>query len=133
VPFIVKAFVAHAFIICTFVANAFHGISPPAVLLQLLRTDSTNAEAYAVHGRGLYLNADFPQAEKYLREALRLNPDMVLGGRLLKQVGRVVMVCVWRLLKQVGRVVMMMLVCPDDVGLLLVLLLLVRSVYPHPP
>jgi tetratricopeptide (TPR) repeat protein len=57
--------------------------------LQLLRTDSANAEAYAVHGKALYLNADFPQAEKYLHQALRLNPDLSNEGKVLKQVRKV--------------------------------------------
>ena len=43
-------------------------------------------KAYVLRGQALLLAADFDQATKHLREALRLDPDDVEGARTMKKV-----------------------------------------------
>ena len=45
------------------------------VTRQLLRDNSTNQLALALRGRALFADGDFEQAEKVMRQALRLHPD----------------------------------------------------------
>eukprot|EP00996_Jenningsia_fusiforme_P004724 NODE_557_length_2105_cov_22.345331_g513_i0.p1 GENE.NODE_557_length_2105_cov_22.345331_g513_i0~~NODE_557_length_2105_cov_22.345331_g513_i0.p1 ORF type:complete len:493 (+),score=106.65 NODE_557_length_2105_cov_22.345331_g513_i0:498-1976(+) len=57
--------------------------------LQLIKSDSSNEEAYCVRGQALCLSGDFDQAAKHLSEALRLNPDNNEAARTAKMIRKV--------------------------------------------
>jgi tetratricopeptide (TPR) repeat protein len=42
---------------------------------QVIKNDSSDAEAYGIRGMALFLSADYDQAMKHLKEGLRLDPD----------------------------------------------------------
>jgi len=59
---------------------------PLRTTLQVIKRDPNVPEAYMLRGVALMLNADLDQAQKHLREALRLDPDAQEAGQAIKKV-----------------------------------------------
>jgi len=59
---------------------------PLRTTLQVIKRDPNVSEAYMLRGVALMLNADLDQAQKHLREALRLDPDDKEAGQTMKKV-----------------------------------------------
>ena len=59
---------------------------PLRTTLQVIKRDPNIPEAYMLRGMALMFNADLDQAQKHLREALRLDPDGQEAGRTIKKV-----------------------------------------------
>ena len=57
--------------------------------LQVIKGDSSNVEAYSIRGMALFLSADYDQAMKHLKEALRLDPDARYAAGGFKRVRKV--------------------------------------------
>lgn len=56
--------------------------------LQVIRSDPSNVQAYAVRGHALCLKVDFDQGMKHLKESLRLDPDHAEAQRLHRRMKR---------------------------------------------
>ena len=59
------------------------------VTLQILRADSSNADAYALRGAAYLQTGDFTQATAHLKEALRLAPDASDAAALFRRLKKV--------------------------------------------
>jgi len=59
---------------------------PLRTTLQVIKRDPNVPEAYMLRGVALMLNADLDQAQKHLREALRLDPDDREAAQSIKKV-----------------------------------------------
>ena len=90
----------------TFFANMLSHTSAPSIRLKLvkaelglglcdralrttrdvIKTHPNISEAYTLRGLALLFSADLDQAQKHLREALRLDPDDAEAGRAMKKV-----------------------------------------------
>jgi len=60
--------------------------APLRTTLQVIKRHPNVPEAYKLRGLALMLSADLDQAQKHLREALRLDPDDVEAGQSIKKV-----------------------------------------------